>query len=72
MLDIDGETNAHVSITYTYSDAVSDQVILHKRYDERTEITEKDMNLLAQSVSQLIWNSLSQLFTKMAEYHKNN
>lgn len=72
MLEVDGETNAHIVVTYTYSDAISDQVILQNRYDERIEISEKDMNLLAQSVSQLIWNSLGQLFNKMAEYHSNN
>ena len=72
MLDIDGETNAHVVVTYTYNDAVSDLLILQERYDEHIELSEKDMNFLAQSVSQLIWNSLGQLFNKMAEYHQNN
>ncbi len=72
MLDVDGKTNAHIIVTYAYTDAVSEELILQDRYDERIEISEKDMNILAQSVSQLIWNSLGHLFNKMAEYHHNN
>ena len=72
MLDIVGETNAHVVLIYTYTHVESGQLILQNMYDKSSQMAQKDMNLLAKSVSTLIWDSLSQFFNKMAEYHKNN
>lgn len=72
MLDVDNETNAHVLISYTYTDAVSDQLILQETYDKSSMMSKKDMNLLAISVSALIWESLDQLYRKIAEYHNSN
>jgi ABC-type uncharacterized transport system auxiliary subunit len=72
MLDATGEKNAHVVVTYNYSDAASGQLILQEMYDKSSKMSENDMNLLAKSISSLIWDSLGQFFKKVAEYHNNN
>ncbi len=71
MLDVDGNKNAHVVVRYIYTDAVSGQLILQETYDKSAEMSENDMNLLAKSISTLIWDSLGQFFVQIADYHNN-
>jgi len=72
MLDESGEIYAHILITYIYKDAVSGQLIAQETFDKRTKLSQKDMNFLAESVSALIWESLTQFFKKMAAYHSDD
>lgn len=72
MLDLAGEINAHVVVSYKYIDAVSGKLITQERYDKSSKMSQKDINLLAKSVSTLIWDSLGQFFKKMAEYHNSD
>lgn len=72
MLDADGQTNAHIVVSYTYSEATSGKLIIHETYDKSRVLEEKDINLLANSVSSLVWDSLGQFFKKIAEYHNNH
>ena len=72
MLDISSEINAHILITYIYTDAASGQLIAQETFDKSSKMAQKDMNLLAESVSALIWESLTQFFKKMAAYHSSD
>ena len=72
MLEVSGEINAHIVVRYKYIDAVSGKLITQERYDKSSKMSQKDVNLLAKSVSTLIWDSLGQFFKKMAEYHNSD
>jgi ABC-type uncharacterized transport system auxiliary subunit len=72
MLEVSGQTNAHIVVSFAYTDVSSGRLIMRETYDESHEMSEKDINLLANSISALIWDSLGQFFKKMAEYHHNN
>ena len=72
MLNVGKETNAHILISYIYSDAATGQVVLQHTYDKSSKMPEKDINVLAQSISKLLWESLGQIFNQIADYHNSD
>jgi hypothetical protein len=72
MLNLSDDTEAHVVVSYKYIDASTGQVVVQHNFDQTTNMPERDVNLLAESVSDLLWQSLDQVFSKIVEYHNSN
>ena len=67
--EVTGVPTAHLVVQFRYIAVESGQVVLLHSIDENKNLQEKDLNMMAAAVSNLLWDSLISMNQKIIEYH---
>ena len=72
MSDLSGKPIAHLVIQFSYIDVESGQVVVRHSIDANKSLIEKDLNMLAEAVSDLVWSSMESMNKKIIDYHSKH